>query len=227
MFARIVLTSFCAMLMTGCADKRGGIVAYSPPNFSQPDSATVARPDDNTVGPFDEISVTVFQLPEINRDAAIDANGNINLPLLGPIHAQGKTTQQLKQEITAQLAAKYVRNPDVDVSIKQSSAETITVEGSVQNPGVFPISGETTLIKAVALARGTSEGANPRRVVVFRKINGKRNAAAFDLQSIRRAEADDPLIFGNDIIVVDGSSSKSRFKTIVQTLPLIALFHPF
>jgi polysaccharide export outer membrane protein len=115
----------------------------------------------------------------------------------------------------------------VDVSIKQSSAETITVEGSVQNPGVFPISGETTLIKAVALARGTSEGANPRRVVVFRKINGKRNAAAFDLQSIRRAEADDPLIFGNDIIVVDGSSSKSRFKTIVQTLPLIALFHPF
>nr|MDQ2879280.1 polysaccharide biosynthesis/export family protein [Pseudomonadota bacterium] len=153
--------------------------------------------------------------------------GNVVLPLLGTLHAEGKTPDQFAKEIAAQLAAKYVRQPDVEVVIKQTNAQTITVEGAVQNPGVFPVVPGTTLIKAVALAHGTSPEANPRRVVVFRTISGVRNAAAFDLQSIRRAQAPDPEIFGNDIVVVDGSGAKAKFQSILQTLPLIALFRPF
>jgi len=77
------------------------------------------------------------------------------------------------------------------------------------------------------MAKGTTEDANPHRVVIFRQINGQRQAAAFDLKSIRRGEMPDAEIFGNDIIVVDGSASKSAFKNIVSTVPLLALFRPF
>ena len=72
----------------------------------------------------------------------------------------------------------------------------------------------------------TTEDANARRVAVFRTISGKRQAAAFDLTSIRRGEAPDPEIFPGDIIVVDGSRVKAVQKQILQSIPLLAIFGP-
>jgi polysaccharide export outer membrane protein len=226
MIARLLLILGCAMLAQGCAT-RGGTVPYDRTDFGTPDVVAVPDSSQGRIGTQDALAIAVLQLPEMDREVTVGANGYIQLPLIGPVQAQGRTVDEVAEEITARLSARYVRKPDVLVSRKQAAAQTVTVEGAVQNPGVFPISGETTLIKAVALARGTSESANPRRVVVFRTIDGKRNAAAFDLTAIRRAQAEDPLIYGNDIIVVDGSVSRSRFKDIVQSIPLLTLFRPF
>jgi polysaccharide export outer membrane protein len=52
-------------------------------------------------------------------------------------------------------------------------------------------------------------------------------AAAFDLSAIRRAEADDPMIYGNDIVVVDGSRGRALFRDIMTAFPLLAIFRPF
>jgi polysaccharide export outer membrane protein len=83
-----------------------------------------------------------------------------------------------------------------------------------------------TLIQAVALARGTTQDANARRVAVFRTIDGKRQAAAFDLTAIRRGEAPDPQIYPGDIIVVDGSRIKEVQRQVLQSIPLLAIFGP-
>ena len=69
--------------------------------------------------------------------------------------------------------------------------------------------------------------ANPRRVAVFRTIDGRRQAAAFDLTSIRRGEATDPPIYAGDIVVVDGSKVKAVERNILSTVPLLGLFRPF
>ena len=84
-----------------------------------------------------------------------------------------------------------------------------------------------SLIQAVAMAKGTTEEANPRRVAVFRTIQGQRQAAAFDLTQIRRGQAADPQIYPGDVIVVDGSSIKALQKQILQNLPLFSIFRPF
>ena len=81
-------------------------------------------------------------------------------------------------------------------------------------------------MQAVALAGGTTEDANARRVAVFRTIGGQRQAAAFDLTAIRHGQAKDPEIYPGDIVVVDGSSVKSGFKKFVQSIPLLAIFGP-
>ena len=86
--------------------------------------------------------------------------------------------------------------------------------------------GNLTLMQAVALAHGTSEDANAHRVAIFRTIEGKRQAAAFDLVSIRRGEAQDPAVYPGDIIVVDGSSVKAMEKRLLQSIPLLAIFGP-
>ena len=78
--------------------------------------------------------------------------------------------------------------------------------------------GPTTLIQAIASAGGVSENGNPRRVAIFRQIGGQRQAAAFDLTSIRRGEAPDPQVYAGDIIVVDGSATKAAQRQILNTL---------
>jgi polysaccharide export outer membrane protein len=97
----------------------------------------------------------------------------------------------------------------------------------VQQAGQFPVAGPMTLIQAIALARGTSDSANARRVAVFRKIGGQRQAAAFDLTAIRRGQATDPPIYPGDIVVVDGSSIKAAEKQFFQSVPLLSIFRPF
>jgi polysaccharide export outer membrane protein len=84
-----------------------------------------------------------------------------------------------------------------------------------------------SLVQAIALARGTSQDANARRVAVFRMIGGQRQAAAFDLTGIRRGEAQDPQIYPGDIVVVDGSKIKEAQRQVFQTIPLLGLFRPF
>lgn len=228
----IWLLALCVVLLAltlgGCADKRGGNIPYSPQAFNAPDPISpVAAENAYRVGPGDAVTIVVMRVPDLSGDATVDPSGNITMPLIGKVIAIGKTTDQLGSEITQRLSAKYLQNPEVRVALKASSSQFITVDGSVAQPGRYPIAGPTTLIQVIAQAKGTTADANARKVAVFRTINGQRQAAAFDLTDIRRGKEPDPEIFGNDIVVVDGSAARSRFQTLLQTLPLISLFRPF
>jgi polysaccharide export outer membrane protein len=149
------------------------------------------------------------------------------MPFIGELDAANMTTAQLDERLTAKLGEKYLENPDVSVSIKRSTARVVTVDGAVRESGSFPVAGPMSLIQAVALAKGPTEEANPRRVAVFRTIQGQRQAAAFDLTSIRRGQAPDPQIYPGDIIVVDGSGIKALQKQLLQNLPIFSIFRPF
>jgi polysaccharide export outer membrane protein len=177
---------------------------------------------------MDKLGITVFQVDSLSGDFQVDSAGVISFPLIGTVEAQGKTPPELAQQIASRLGTKYLQSPNVQVSIKESTSQTITIDGSVRQPGVYPVKGATSLMRAVALARGASEDANTSRVVVFRTIKGQRMAAAFDLAAIRRAQAEDPLIYGNDVVIVDGSKARAILRDVLGTaLPIFAVFRPF
>lgn len=207
---------------------RGGSVPYDRTDFGVPDvEARPATQSAQIIGPLDKLQITVFQVEALSGEFQVDSGGNISFPLLGVVSARGRTAADLSQHIGQRLGERYLRAPNVQVAITEATDQTITVDGSVRQPGVVVIRGATTLMQAVALARGTSEDANPARVVVFRTINGERMAAAFDLRAIRRAEAIDPPIYGNDIVVVDGNSGRMLYREVVASIPLLGLFRPF
>lgn len=224
----MVVAVLVPVILVGCSTGRGGSIPYEVKDFGRPDAPVAAAPDvEYRIGALDQLAVTVYRVPDLSGEVAVDATGKITMPLIGEMTAVGKTAAGLSDEIKQKLGEKYINNPEVQVVVKSASSARITVDGSVAQPGIYPIAGPTTLIQAVAMAKGTTEDANPRRVVIFRQINGQRQAAAFDLKSIRRGEMADTPVFGDDIIVVDGSASKSAFKNAIQTLPLLALFRPF
>ena len=145
---------------------------------------------------------------------------------MGEVEAANLTTAELDRKLTDALGTKYFEHPDVSVAIKQSTAHVVTVDGAVNQAGQFQMAGPLTLIQTVSLARGTSQDANPRRVAVFRTVDGKRQAAAFDLTAIRRGESPDPQIYPGDIVVVDGSKIKELQRQILQAVPLLGIFGP-
>ena len=214
------------VLLAACADSRGGPIPYDIA-LGSPDAPTIAPlGSDYRIAPMDTLSVKVFRSQDLSGDYQVDLTGNISLPLVGEVAAANLTTAQLDQKLTEVLGAKYFENPDVSVGIKSSTRRSVTVDGAVKQAGTFPIVGPTSLMQAVALAGGTTEDANNRRVAVFRTVGGQRQGAAFDLAAIRHGQAKDPAIYPGDIVIVDGSSVKQGFKKFLQSVPLLAIFGP-
>ena len=227
-FLKVAAILSLGTVIGGCADRRGGPIPYSPSTFGTPDApSTVALDNDYKIAPMDKLSVKVFRMADLTGDYEVDLAGKISLPLIGEVRAVDMTTAQLDSELTRKLGEKYLENPDVSVGIKSSTSRVVTVDGSVNKSGAYPAIGPMSLMQAVALAGGLTEDANARRIAVFRQIGGRRQAAAFDLASIRRGEMEDPRIFAGDIVVVDGSSIKAATKQILNSLPLISIFRPF
>lgn len=222
-----VLASVAALLTAGCADTRGGSIPYDRP-LALPDAPRIQTLSENyKIAPLDKLTIKVFKSDDISRDYDVDLAGHISLPLVGEVEAANLTTAELDDHLTQLLGQKYFEHPDVSVSVKESTAHVVTVDGAVGQSGQYPVNGPMTLIQAVALARGTTADANPRRVAVFRTIGGQRQAAAFDLTAIRRGQATDPAIYAGDIVVVDGSKVKAVERQILSTIPALALFRPF
>lgn len=221
-----VLMAVCTL--AGCADKRGGPIPYAPPSFGSPDAPSVVSLDAGyKIAPLDMLAVRVFRMNDLTGEYQVDLAGNISMPLIGEVRAVDLTTAQLDSELTRRLGEKYLENPDVSVGIKESTTRVVTVDGAVNKAGAYPALGPISLMQAVALAGGASQDANTRRVAVFRQIGGRRQAAAFDLTSIRRGEMEDPRIYAGDIVIVDGSSVKAATKQILNSMPLLSIFRPF
>ena len=224
----LVICFATAVLIAGCADKRGGPIPYNVSNFGTPDAPELAPLEAGyKIAPMDTLSVKVFKMADLSGEYEVDLAGRISMPLIGEVPAYDLTTAQLDDALTRKLGEKYLENPDVSVGIKSSTRRSVTVDGAVNKAGSYPVNGPTTLMQAVAAAGGTNPEANARRVAIFRSIGGKRQAAAFDLTSIRRGEAPDPQVYAGDIVVIDGSSVKAAQKQILNSLPVLSIFRPF
>src|SRR3546814_1122888 len=133
----------------------------------------------------------------------------------------------LSSEIATKLGAKYLVNPQVSVSVASSVSQNVTVEGNVNQPGVYAINGRSTLLKALAQAQSPTDVANLSQVVIFRNIDGRRAGAVFDVQAIREGRPPDPEIVGGDVIVVGCDAVKGGFRDFFKMAPFFYVFRYF
>lgn len=231
MIRECALASMAVLLLSGCG---GGVrldqgssavhVAQSLPAPDAPDLA--ANLSKYRLGPRDEISVSVFEAPELSREGAVDLAGNFSMPLAGSVEAAGKTPDELASAIEEKLRGRYLRNPQVAVNIKDAKAQTVTVDGEVREPGLYPVIGRMSLQQAIATARGASETANVGNVIVFRTVKGQKMAAMFSLKEIRSGRVADPEIHANDIVVVGQNATLKTIKNFSLAFPVLGAFIP-
>nr|WP_232307181.1 polysaccharide biosynthesis/export family protein [Sphingomonas sp. Y57] len=216
------------LMLASCAGppKIGGA-----PNLQVLDATELPPPDRSDmveterpyiVGPFDKLAIDVFGIDELsNRKAQVDASGRISFPLVGVLNVSGLTPGEIEILLQQKLATNFVRNPQVTVNLDQTVSQVVTVEGQVKRPGLFPVVGRMTLLRAVALAGGTDEFAKLNEVVVFRTVKGEQYAALYSLKQIRVGAYADPDIYANDVVVVGESRARRTFKDLLQVVPLL------
>ncbi len=174
------------------------------------------------IGPLDTITVRVFGIPELGGQMQVDTSGRITMPLIGAVDAGGKTSAELAREIEGALARNFVRDPDVAININSSVSQVVTVDGQVIEPGLYPVTNQMTLLRAVASARGLTEFAKQDDVVILRTVEGRRLAGLYNIGAIRRGLYPDPEIFANDLIVVGDSPQRRLFRDFIGVAPLLA-----
>jgi polysaccharide export outer membrane protein len=179
---------------------------------------------DYLIGPLDKLNITVFQVKDLTvENIQVDATGQILLPLIGSVIAKGKTTTALSNEIAGKLKEHYLQSPQVSVTVADTASQKVTVEGAVNEAGVFELKGRTSLLEAVARAKGVSKAANSHRVSIIRSVDGVPHAATFDLAAIGAGKAGNPEVIANDVIIVDTSKAKSVWHGMVEVLPALYL----
>lgn len=190
-----------------------------------PASTPPPSSSDYRIGPLDKLDIVVFGVKDLSVDnLQVDATGRILLPLTGAVQAGGRTTAELSGDIADRLRARYLQSPQVSVTVAETASQKITVEGAVNDAGVFELKGRTSLLEAVARAKGVSKAANAHRVAIVRNVDGAPHAATFDLAAIGAGKARDPEVIANDVVIVDTSRSKSFWHGMVEVFPALYLF---
>lgn len=225
---KIALSLLALLLVTGCAGsgRLGGasnVTVMQGSALPAPDRSDLlgeSRP--YLIGPFDKLMIDVFGIEELSKkEVQTDASGRISFPLAGIIEAAGRTPAEVEEEIEARLRSRYVRDPQVTVNLKETVSQVITVDGQVKRPGLYPVIGKMTLMRAVATAEGTAEFAKLNEVVIFRAVKGQQLAALYDLKAIRRGNYGDPEVFANDVIVVGDSQARRLFRDALAVTPVL------
>lgn len=179
---------------------------------------------DYRVAPNDLIDIEVYDLDNTKRTLRVNAAGAISLPLIGTVIIAGLSSHEIESLVASRYREKYLQNPQVSVFIKEFAVERITVEGAVSRPGIYPLSGQITLLRALALAGGFGHIANTSEVMLYRVNEQKvREVAVYDVEKIRAGKNEDPVIRGDDLIVVQRDSSRrllkdSLFRDIIDSI---------
>lgn len=171
------------------------------------------------ISPDDVLAVDVFGVDELDRTVQVDAAGRISLPLIGTVTAQGKSIRLLEQEIEGRYGAQYLQSPDVAIFLKESARQRVTVDGEVAKAGLYPVSSNTTLMDSIAQAGGMRDIADASKVYVYRNVgDGRKLVANYNLAQIRSGKANNPRVFGGDVIIVFTSQSKVAMNNLKEAL---------
>lgn len=228
----------------GAAEADGSIAATAQPAPLQPTAMPVVAPAASpspiappggpgstaTVGPdyriaaSDLMEFNVFGVPDMKRDVRVNASGQISLPLIGAVDVAGLTVQAAEQLLAAKYEEKYLLDPQVSLFIKEFTTQRIAIEGAVVRPGIYPVSGELTLLRALALSGGFAPYADLQQIMVYRNgAGGVREQATYDLDKVRSGQVSDPAVRSDDVIVVQRNARRtalrdSLFRDIIDTL---------
>jgi polysaccharide export outer membrane protein len=189
--------------------------------------ATAVNPaSDYLIGVQDTLQIDVFDVPDLSRTVQVDGSGFVVVPLVGQVRASDRTPDQLAEYIASELGEKYLKNPIVTVIVKDPASQKVTVDGSVVQPGIYQIGPQTTLLQAVALAKGPDAVSDAHRVTIIRNGAGGQTVSIFDLVDIREGKTADPFVRANDVIVVDVSDARRFVRDFGNLISLAAILHP-
>jgi polysaccharide export outer membrane protein len=157
--------------------------AAPPPAVAAAAAAGVTPPPDYLIGADDVLSVIYWKDDTMTRDVVVRPDGRISLPLLNDVQASGLTVTQLGAKLTED-SKKFIEDPNVTIVVKQINSRRVSITGEVAKPGVYQLSGTTTVLDLISLAGGLRDYADSKHIVIIRTENGKAISHTFNYKDI-------------------------------------------
>lgn len=126
----------------------------------------LAAAQEYTIGPRDVLQITVWGHADLSRDYPVGEDGLVPFPLLGRVQASGLSVKQFAARLAELLEKDYLVNPQVFVSVKEYLSKKVHVFGEAERPGMFYLSGPTTLLEVLSKAGGISKTAGKQLILV-------------------------------------------------------------
>ena len=159
--------------------------------------------DQYVIGPEDVLYIHVWKEEALTRTVPVRMDGKISLPLVQEIKAAGLTPLQLKEVLTRRFK-EFIENPIVSVTVAEVNSYKVYVMGQVKTPGLQRLRSETTVFQIITLAGGFTEWANPKKIMIIRKEDGREKRIKVNYKKIMSGDgtsADVILKTGDAIIV--------------------------
>jgi polysaccharide export outer membrane protein len=166
----------------------------------QAQAEVAADSDQYVIGPEDVLYIHVWREDALSRTVPVRMDGNISLPLVNEVKAEGLTPLKLKENLTERFK-EFFENPNVSVTVIEANSFKVYVSGQVKTPGVYRLRSETTLLQIIPMAGGFTDWANPKKILVIRKENGKEKHMTVNYKKIMNG--DDP---GSNLILKAGDT---------------------
>ena len=160
----------------------------------------------------DRLRVSVFHEDDLAEVVRVDSNGNIKLELAGDLHVAGLTVNEAQKAIEkAYRDGRFLRNPQVSLSIEDYARREVSIQGQIKLPGsyVLPVESTFSIVELVTKAGGFTDIAKGTAVVITRiSPDGKKVTFVTDVDSMIRgrktknAESTSLLLEPGDIVYV-------------------------
>ncbi|HWI20250.1 MAG TPA: polysaccharide biosynthesis/export family protein [Vicinamibacterales bacterium] len=124
---------------------------------------------DYIIGPQDVLTITSFDQEDLSGKYPVDADGTFTFPLIGRVKAGGLTLRELETELKRLLKDGFFKDPQVAVGVDSYKSQKIHIVGEVRNPGTFALTGDMSLIEAIARAGSSLPNASGEILIVRAK----------------------------------------------------------
>ncbi|WP_160605031.1 polysaccharide biosynthesis/export family protein [Pontixanthobacter aquaemixtae] len=218
-----LFAAIAALALAGCAGGAKPVGLASTVELV--DLTTLPAPDSTaprTIGMQEQLEITVYGSEPLSGTFLTDSEGYISYPLVGDLYVSGKSPGQAAKMIADRLRGEFVIDPQVNVRPTQAQALTVSLGGEVANPGTYPATTSTSLLRAINNAGGLDEYAKSDDVLVMRTVNEQRYIGVFNIEAIKRGNYADPEIYPDDVVIVGESAARRRLDTILQFIPLVS-----
>ena len=139
------------------------------------------------IGSGDLLSISVWKEEDMQKEVLVKPDGFITFPLVGDIKAGGLSTKQLTKLLSGKLN-KYIPNPNITVSVLQSTSNRVYVIGQVHKPGQFVTSQYMDVLQALTMAGGLTPYADSDSIRILRRTEKGKEIFEFDYDEVISGE---------------------------------------
>jgi len=170
---------------------------------------SIGKPPVYPLGPGDELDITVYNVPDMKQSVTVDPKGYITFPVLDKILVQGYTVNELQQRIES-LLNQYVKDPQVNIQLKEYGSRYVNVLGEVGRPGRIPLKGALRVLDAISQAGGFTS--NSGTVEIRRKdTTGETHSLTLTQEDLLAGGSGNSNVYLLDRDVINVQGVKSVF----------------